>query len=64
MRPIDNALMELKSYDASIQSSIISSGTRIEELENRINALEKLIESITDIDWNTLRFMDRNETSK
>jgi|LakMenEpi03Aug12_release.lakeMendotaPanAssembly.Ray.scaffolds.fasta_scaffold622673_2 archaellum component FlaC len=63
MRPIDNALMELKSYDASIQSSIISSGTRIEELENRINALEKLIESITDIDWNTLRFMDRNETS-
>ena len=63
MRPIDNALMELKSYDASIQSSIISSGTRIEELENRINALEKLIESITDIDWRTLRFMDRNETS-
>lgn len=63
MRPIDNALIELKSYDASIQSSIISSGTRIEELENRINALEKLIESITDIDWNTLRFMDRNETS-
>ena len=64
MRPIDNALMELKSYDASIQSSIISSGTRIEELENRINALEKLIESITDIDWKTLRFVDRNETSK
>jgi len=64
MRTIDNALMELKSYDASIQSSIISSGTRIQELENRINALEKLIESITDIDWNTLRFMDRNETSK
>lgn len=64
MRPIDNALMELKSYDASIQPSIISSGTRIQELENRINALEKLIESITDIDWNTLRFMDRNETSK
>ena len=64
MRPIDNALMELKSYDASIQSSIISSTTRISELENRINALEKLIESITDIDWKTLKFMDRNETSQ
>ena len=63
MRPIDNALMELKSYDSSIQSSIISTGTRIQELENRVNALEKLIESISDIDWKTLRFVDRNETS-
>jgi archaellum component FlaC len=63
MRSIDNALSELKSYDSSIQSIIISTGTRIQELENRINALEKLIESITDIDWKTLRFVDRNETS-
>ena len=64
MRTIDNTLMELKSYDTSIQSSIISSKARIHELENRINALEKLIESITDIDWQTLKFMDRNETSQ
>ena len=63
MGSIDNALMELKSYDSSIQSSIISTGTRIQELENRVNALEKLIESISDIDWKTLRFVDRNETS-
>lgn len=64
MRTIDDTLMELKSYDTSIQSSIIISTTRIHELENRINALEKLIESITDIDWQTLKFMDRNETSQ
>ena len=53
----------LRVYDSEIESSLIGSASRIDELENRVAALEKLIESIADIDWNTMRYIDRNETS-
>ena len=53
----------LRVYDSEIESSLIGSASRIYELENRVAALEKLIESIADIDWNTVRYIDRNETS-
>ena len=53
----------LRVYDSEIESSLIGSASRIDELENRVAALEKLIESIADIDWNTVRYIDRNETS-
>ena len=53
----------LRVYDSEIESSLIGSASRIDELENSVAALEKLIESIADIDWNTMRYIDRNETS-
>lgn len=52
-----------KKYTDYQAQHINELGGRIRELENRVNALEKLIESIADIDWNTVRYIDRNETS-
>lgn len=33
---------------------------RVTELENKVNALEKLTESIMDLDWTTVKFRDRS----
>lgn len=63
MRSITNALSELSSYDSDLQSAIMNTATRIAYLENRIMDLERIIESITDIDWQTVKFIDRNEIS-
>ena len=60
---IETVVNSLRVYDNEIGTSLIGSESRIHELEDRVAALEKLIESIADIDWNTVRYIDRNETS-
>ncbi len=60
---IKHELIEFKKYSDYQAQDINTLGARINDLENKVNALEKIIESITDIDWKTLRFFDRNETS-
>jgi len=60
---IKHGLTEFKNYSDYQAQHINTLGVRINDLENKVNALEKIIESITDIDWKTLRFMGRNETS-
>ena len=60
---METVVNSLRAYDSEIGSSLIGSASRIKELENRVAALEKLIDSIADIDWNTVRYIDRNETS-
>jgi archaellum component FlaC len=60
---IEAVVNSLRVYDNEIGSSLIGSESRINELENRIAVMEKLIESIADIDWNTVRYIDRDETS-
>ena len=59
---IDNAIRELKLYDADMRSTLIGSESRIYELENRILTLENLIKTITDIDWKTVKFKEGIET--
>jgi hypothetical protein len=49
-----------KTYSDYQTENINTLIVRVRELENKVNALEKLTDSIMDLDWTTVKFRDRS----
>jgi hypothetical protein len=49
-----------KTYSEYQAENINTLNVRVRELENKVNALEKLTDSIMDLDWTTVKFRDRS----
>jgi polyhydroxyalkanoate synthesis regulator phasin len=59
---ISQDIEALKHYSSYKSDDINSLTGTVDDLRNRVNALEKLLEHITNIDWKTVRFLDDTET--
>lgn len=57
---IKQELKAFKTYSEYQAENINTLNVRVRELENKVNALEKLTESIMDLDWTTVKFRDRS----